>query len=178
MMKAMSIPRVRLRLIINTVVVAVGVSLYLTWGLHMTPLAATITGVVFAMFVGGYIAWGAGKAVPPVQREMDRAPSSLRTRAAKVASRGPAPDDPDLRAAALHIATLRVGLVRRWWRRQMLSLVLLVPLCGWMAMTSSSWWWLAAAMAVPSGVALLLRRPAYFERRVQILEIAPEPAVA
>jgi hypothetical protein len=88
---------------------------------------------------------------------------------ARGAWRGPLPEDPAAREAALRLARYQLGELRR--RRTVTYAVFAVALAleTWLALTSSPWFWLAVAMF---GLSLVvsLAFPRVLRRRIELLQ--------
>ncbi len=127
--------------------------------------AAVIGGAVSGIAFGSIMSWWLTR-----QRAAQRvaletlAPSSHRS-AARAVTRGPAPADPQVRAAAARMTSHRLELLRRQrpWALPLSGAGTLGYVAA--ALMSSPWWWVAAAFFAAM-LALTLREPGRLRRRL------------
>jgi Flp pilus assembly protein TadB len=126
-------------------------------------LGAVLGGLVGGIFFGAVMAFSIDKR----RRAMGAAVGDLPTGGAKAArraaDRGPIPTDPEIRAAAVRIATQQLDLLRPVLRRRFIvAMVLLLTFSVVGAVIESPWYLLYAL--VP---ALLLTSQWYLPRRIR-----------
>ena len=127
-------------------------------------ITALLTGAVFGAFMGPYthrLNEGLRAAVGTLTREVRRA-----------GWRGPAPADPEVRAAALRLVDHQQG---EWQRRRTLNLTLfcvMTVLYAALAVTWSPWFWLASGFFAGMLV-FSLAMDRWMSRRRQVLRGEP-----
>ena len=126
-------------------------------------LGAVLGGLVGGIFFGAVMAFSIDKRRRAMRAAVGDLPTGEAKAARRAADRGPIPTDPEIRAAAVRIATQQLDLLRPVLRRRFIvAMVLLLTFSVVGAVIESPWYLLYAL--VP---ALVLTSQWYLPRRIR-----------
>jgi Flp pilus assembly protein TadB len=126
-------------------------------------MGAVVGGLVAGVFFGAVMAFSIDKRLRAMRAAVGDLPAGEAKAARRAADRGPIPTDPEIRAAAVRIATQQLDLLRPVLRRRFIvGMVLLLTFSVVGAVIESPWYLLYAL--VP---ALFLTSQWYLPRRIR-----------
>jgi len=155
--------------VVSGLVFAAGMTVYL---LHnhpgSDPVRVVLICVIMGAFLGGVAGWFAVKQRRVLSGVVGDLSAGDQRAATSAASRGPAPQDPEIRRAAARIAIHQLNDMVRRRRLSLISLGGFIVLYVFLAATSSPWWWTFAVIFV-GFLAGQLWMPGHLQRRIDLL---------
>jgi hypothetical protein len=131
-------------------------------------IAATAAGVFGGIFFGLVMGLVNRRLAERVRRQVGDVRRSDERVISKAARRGPVPEDPELRTAALRLAQLRAEQAHRWDRLSSLFFFAMTALSVYLAVSDGAGWLMATAGFAAVAVAAM-REPRRLDRRVDEL---------
>jgi hypothetical protein len=112
---------------------------------------AVVYGVVAGVVFGALMSRVQHRQQQGLREVAARSPEGLSRRVRRAASRGPVPEDPQIREAARGLARAQLG---RYEQQRWASpfFVLVALLSALLAVTDTAWWWLAAVVWIGAAV--------------------------